>query len=300
MNRRNFSKAVAAGLGLTALPLVAAPKRRLKIGHTCITWGTFPNAAGNPTLEAAVKDIASLGYWGFETFPENLADWDAKGTLNLLIEQNKLPLTSGYIRMNLLDPAARKEGVADAVRLAKIIKKYGGTFAVLAPGGIKREGYNFQEHKANIIAAMNDYAMAVTDVGLGTGLHQHTGTAIETRDEVYTVMDAVNTKYMKFAPDVGQLQKGGADAAKVVKDFLPLVRHMHLKDYSGGEEFLGYCPLGQGKVDLAAILNSVEGGKQPVNIMVELDPSPKQPITALETAKIAKAYLEKQGYKFRS
>jgi inosose dehydratase len=298
MNRRNFSKTLAAGLGVAALD--AAPKRRLKIGHTCITWGTFPNAAGNPTLEPAVKDIASLGFWGFETFPENLADWDAKGTLAGLIEKYKLPLTSGYIRMNLLDPAARKEGVAEAVRLAKIIKKYGGTFGVLAPGGIKREGYNFQEHKANIVAAMNDYAMAVNDVGLGTGLHQHTGTAVETRDEVYTVMDAVNTKYMKFAPDVGQLQKGGSDAAKVVKDFLPLVRHMHLKDYSGGEEFLGYCPLGQGKVDIPTILNLVEGSKQPVNVMVELDPSPKQPITALETAQIAKAYLQKQGYKFRA
>ena len=298
MNRRNFSKTLAASLGAAALD--AAPKRRLKIGHTCITWGTFPNAAGNPTLEPAVKDIASLGYWGFETFPENLADWDAKGTLAGLIEKYKLPLTSGYIRMNLLDPAALKEGVAEAVRLAKIIKKYGGTFGVLAPGGIKREGYNFQQHKANIVTAMNDYAMAVNDVGLGTGLHQHTGTAVETRDEVYTVMDAVNTKYMKFAPDVGQLQKGGSDAAKVVKDFLPLVRHMHLKDYSGGEEFLGYCPLGQGKVDLPTILNLVEGSKQPVNVMVELDPSPKQPITALETAQIAKAYLQKQGYKFRS
>ena len=30
-----------------------------------------------------------------------------------------------------------------------------------------------------------------------------------------------NTKHVKFAPDVGQLQKGGADAAKVVEDFLP-------------------------------------------------------------------------------
>src|SRR5438309_5337346 len=87
MNRRTFSKTLAAAL--TAAAVDAAPKRRLKIGHTCITWGTFPNAAGNPTLEVAVKDIASLGFWGFETFPENLADWDAKGTLAALIEQNK-------------------------------------------------------------------------------------------------------------------------------------------------------------------------------------------------------------------
>ena len=59
----------------------------------------------------------------------------------------------------------------------------------------------------------------MNDLGLGAGLHQHTGTAVESRDETYAVMEAVDTRYLKFAPDVGQLQKGGADAAKVVKDF---------------------------------------------------------------------------------
>ena len=36
-----------------------------------------------------------------------------------------------------------------------------------------------------------------------------------------------------------RLQKGGADAAKVIEDFLPLVKHMHLKDYLGGPEWAG-------------------------------------------------------------
>ena len=64
---------------------------------------------------------------------------------------------------------------------------------------------------------------------------------------------------MKFGPDIGQLQKGGADPVQVVKDFLPLVQHMHLKDFSGGEAFLGYCPLGEGKVNLPAILAMMDG-----------------------------------------
>jgi hypothetical protein len=35
-------------------------------------------------------------------------------------------------------------------------------------------------------------------------------------------------------------------------------------------------------------------------VMVELDSPPPQPIPALETAKIAKAYLQEQGVTFRS
>jgi inosose dehydratase len=264
MNRRTFAKTIAAGAG--AFPLLAAKKRKLKIGYTCITWGAFPRAP--ETLEPAMKDSSSLGFYSFETFPEILDYWD--------------------------------ENLARITRLGKTIKKYGGTFAVLASNGVKRDSYDFQAHRADIVSALNDACKALNDLGLAAGLHQHTGTAIETRDEVYTVMQAVDTKHVKFAPDVGQLQKGGADAAKVVEDFLPIVAHMHLKDYSGGEQYAGYCPLGVGKVDIPKILDLVEGAGHNPDIMVELDPSKGQPQTPLETARTSKAYLQKQGYKFRT
>jgi inosose dehydratase len=299
VNRREFAKAVALGMGAAAV--LPAVERKLKIGHTCITWGTFPRGAeASATLEPAVHDIASLGYYSFETFPEVLEDWDARGALTPLIEKNHLPLRSGYIGTMLTDPSKRKESVEKTIRLAKVIKKYGGTFAVLAPNSVKRNEYNFKDYRQSIIDGLNEHAKAVVDLGLGTGLHQHTGTCIESRDEVYDVMDSADTKYLKFAPDVGQLQKGGADAAKVIKDFLPLVKHMHLKDYSGGEHYAGYCPLGQGKVDLVQVLDLSESGGQNPNIMVELDSSKNQPQTALETATISKAFLMKLGYKFRS
>jgi inosose dehydratase len=75
---------------------------------------------------------------------------------------------------------------------------------------------------------------------------------------------------------------------------------MHLKDFVGGEHFAGYCPLGQGKVDLKAILDLVEGSNPNANIMVELDGSANAPYTPLETARISKAYLQKLGYAFRT
>jgi len=112
-------------------------------------------------------------------------------------------------------------------------------------------------------------------------------------------MESADTRHLKFAPDVGQLQKGGVDASQVVKDFLPILKHMHLKDFVGGPHFAGYCPLGQGKVDIAGILNTLEKANSDANIMVELDGSKDQPLTPLQTAQISKAYLEKLGYKFR-
>ena len=301
MLRRTFAKSIAIGLGGTVVPALPAAARKLEIGHTALTWNAGPRSP--EPLGEAVKDIAELGYHSWETFAEVLGDWDAKGTLGPLIEKYKIPLKSGYLSTDLLDPARQKETVAQITRLSQVIKKHGGTYLVLASSGIKRSGYNFKEHRGHIVAALNDYAKAVVDAGLGTGFHQHTGTAIDTEEEVYGLMEAVDTRNCKFAPDVGQLQKGGSDPVKIVKHFLPILDHMHLKDFVGGEAgegFSGYCPLGRGKVDLAAILDLMEGAGHPSNIMVELDRSAKNPVSARQTAVIAKAYLEKQRYKFRA
>ena len=230
VNRRTFTKAVLAGLGAAAMPHVdagavpqtaatgqTATAKQLRIGCTSLVWSVFPRAP--EPLEPALRDMSELGYKGWETFGQVLEDWDKKGTLDKLIAQYKIPLISAYAPLNVIDPSVRKNEIDMIVRWGKILRKHGGSFLVIEAGGAKRAGYDFAAHRANIVAALNDYGKAMADVGVGTGLHQHTGTAIETRDEVYAVMESVDTRVFKFAPDVGQLQKGGADAAKVVKDF---------------------------------------------------------------------------------
>jgi inosose dehydratase len=298
MNRRTFTKTVLAGIGAAALPsIAAAQQRRLKIGITMLIWGAVPRSPEN--LEPALKDASELGYDRFETFASILEDLDKKGTLGALLEKYPIPLRSAYVTVNVTDPSTRKEQIAMLQRYAKILKKYGGSFLVQSANG-PRTNYNFADHKANIIAALNEYGKAVNDAGLGTGLHQHTGTAIETREETYTVMQAVDTRYMKFAPDIGQAQKGGTDAAQMVKDFSSIIVHMHLKDFKGWEHMAGYCPLGEGKVDLKSVLETMEKANPNANIMHELDGSAGMPYTPRQTAEISRKYCQSLGYTFRT
>jgi inosose dehydratase len=304
LNRRDFAKTLLAAVSAAGLPAAFAEAsarqaaRKLKIGCTALIWGALPRSPENLTV--AVKDMASLGFHGFETFASIVHDYDAKGTFGDLIAQHRIPLISAYATVQLTDTTKKQESLSQLIEWGKALRKHGGRFMVLAPNGVTRAEYNFNEHKANIIAGLNDYAKAMNDIGLGAGLHQHTGTAVESRDETYAVMEAVDTRHLKFAPDVGQLQKGGADAAQVVKDFLDIVVHMHLKDYKGWEHFAGYCPLGEGKVDLKAILDMVDKKNPAANIMHELDGSKDAPYTPLQTAEIGKAYLQKLGFTFRN
>jgi inosose dehydratase len=299
MTRREFSKTLALGLTVAAAPGVLAQStaRRLKIGHTGITWGFAP-----PNAEQAIKDVASLGYYGYESFGNVLESWEAKDGLNQILDAEHLPLRSAYCPLNLTDPTKRKDEVAKLVRWAQLIKKCGGSIAVLGPNGVPRQTYDFAAHKSDIIAALNEMGQALDGTGVTGVLHQHTGTCVESRDETYAVMEAVNTRYVKFGPDVGQLQKGGSDPVQVVKDFQSIVHHVHLKDYDGGPDFLGYCPLGRGRVNVPAVVDLLEKSGNDIMIMVELDPSEGRPMIMppVETARISKAYLETLGYTFRT
>jgi inosose dehydratase len=298
MTRRRFLySAAAASAAMAARPMLAAKmkQRNIQIGHTGITW---PNAQ----VEQAVQGIASLGFYGFETFGDNLVKWEDKGGLGPILHENNIPLISGYCTVNLVDPAVRADEMAKADKWCALIKKYNGRIFVVGPNQVKRDTYNFAEHKQNIVDTLNELAKRVEDQGLTPVLHQHTGTCVESRDETYAVLEAVDTRHLKFGPDVGQLTKGGQDAVKVVKDFLPIVQHMHLKDYNGKDDhLLGYCPLGQGKVDVPAILGMMEGRKISGMVMGELDndwrnmsPTPPQ-----DLVKQSRDYLETLGVKFR-
>jgi inosose dehydratase len=333
INRRMFARTLALGAGAASLPPMEAqaPKPKVHIGHTSITWLTFggpPRGAaaakpaggsapqggrapagvsGGPPVDPAlvetiVKDISGLGFWGVEVFGNVPIVLEPEGMSQLLKKYNNLPLISIVSSPNCGDPAKLNESIQTMVEQGKAARKCGAKIVLMnASGGRRDASYDFKQHKANIAKSLNEASKAMADIGLQAVLHQHTGTMVETRDEVYGIFDAVDTRVVKAGFDVGQLQKGGADPVQIVKDFLPVIEHLHLKDWDGGPHYAQYCPLGMGKVNLPAILELMEKrGPMKGMVMVELDPSTGMPIPALETAKIARNYLQKLGYTFRT
>ena len=207
-NRREFVK--LAGLAGTALiapgfAFEEAKKRKFKIGSTFILWGYSAN-----NLEPALKDMAALGYHSFETFGQVIEDWEKnRGGFGPVVEKYGVPVVSAFCMTDVLDPSKRKAELEKLTRWAKLLKANGGKVVEYCPSSIKREGYDYKEHKKDLVESMNEYAKAVTDEGLVCALHPHTGTPIETEEEIYFIMNSLDTRYMKFGPDVGQIQKGG-------------------------------------------------------------------------------------------
>jgi inosose dehydratase len=297
-NRRELIKTVGLGLGAACLGMPvgqAAPVRRLKVGQTSINWGFKVEG-----VEPGLRDSAKLGYWGYESYNDSVEPVEESPGWGKLLDEYNIPMPSSYFNFNLTDPTVRKEQVEKAIRLGKILKKHGGITAVIGPNGVNRTSYDFNASKNDLVTTLNEVSKALTDLGLAAALHQHTGTCVDTRDQVYAVLDAVDTRVVKFGPDVGQLQKSGTDPVPVLKDFQALLRNIHLKDYIGERSWAGYCPLGKGRVDLPGVMDVLEKAEGLQYVMVELDGTRNAPMTPFECAKTSKEYLEKLGYTFRT
>ena len=76
-----------------------------------------------------------------------------------------------------------------------------------------------------------------------------------------------------------------------------MIKHVHLKDYDGGDHWVGYCPFGQGEVDIPGVLDLLETELFEGSVMGELDPD-NPAIPPVEAAKISRDYLVELGYKF--
>jgi len=176
MTRRVFASRLGLAAGAAAFRTEAAPpKRRLKAGHTGITWDN--------NVPQALEDCGKLGFQGFETFGQVMEAWDANGGMERVLEPNRVPLVSAYCGFNMTDPTKRQDEMAKMVRWGQLLKKHNGKVVVMGPNGVPRNNYVFADHKSDIVTSLNEVAKAITDLGLTAVLHQHTGTCVMTGEE---------------------------------------------------------------------------------------------------------------------
>jgi inosose dehydratase len=275
---------------------------RLLAGHTGITWA-------DPDAEAGIKYIAQLGFNYIEVFAWVLKNFHDQGRDDIC-KKYDIPLISSYYSIDIVNPALRDAEMEKLGIWTDIVANMGGRYATFGGNAVDRRGFTFGEHKKYIVDFVDEAAKRLEDKGMMLNFHPHTGTPVESEDEIRSFLDAVDTRYSGFAPDVGQIQKGGADPLKLLKDYLSIIRLVHFKDFSGvvsfdadGKEidstgYACYSPLGQGVVNLTGILELLENSDFDGPIMVELDKGVSMPLSSEEAVTINKKYLENLGYHF--
>ncbi len=270
---------------------------RLKIGHTGITWG-IPG-----DIEQAYRDVAELGYLGFETFGRTILEWSQKpGGWRALVERFGVPTCAAYCGQTWIDPTTAARDMDEARREADALREVGGETFVLACGRRGPNAYTMDQFR-RLADALHEIGNYCRSIGLVTGLHPHTGTAIETREDIDTILGLLDPRLVGFAPDTGQIAKGGSDILDVMRAYRRRITHVHLKDWGGTYErdaegrevdmtgYVNYEPVGNGILPIPDIFDILLEGDFTGWVNVELDGTPRAPRPPREAAAMSRRYL---------
>lgn len=265
-----------------------------KIGHTGITWPS-------QTIEEKVADTAEAGFTAFETFGHVVEQYPGGApAFKDLIERHGLRYAASYCARTYIDPARAADDMAQVLQWARVSKDAGAEMIVVSCQGREKERYTPAEYAA-LAQTFNTLGGRIRDqLGLKTSLHPHTGTPVETPEEIARVVEALDPGACGFGPDTGQIAQAGGDAVEVVRRYREVVTHVHVKDYGGTPVsrkpdgtvddptgYVGYVPVGSGVIDFATMFRDLDGAGFDGWLMVELDGTPRAPRPPREAARMS-------------
>jgi inosose dehydratase len=277
----------------------------VKIGHTLLTWDVF---AHPENIAQGIRDAAELGFAGTET-GGGLYDWweeNRPGQIKRILREAGIPMVTLFHFGNWTDKEAETALLENARRWSGAITELGGEMLMLVPGRRSEiPPFGLDDFK-QMADAMNRAGKIAKEAGIDATMHPHWGTAAETRLEIELLLSLLDPSLVGFAPDTGQIAKGGADPFPIIQRWADRVRYVHMKDLSPEWEEMrkagvplrspeGYAEMGQGVIDFTRLLPILDQVNYSGWLMAELDESKR---TGRESAVLAKQYIEaKLGFK---
>ncbi len=293
ISRRKF----IAQTGLTALGVsvfssaishnLSAGVSGLKLGYSAITWG------GNDTQ--AIKDIAALGFKGIQLRSNTLKNFgDKPQDLKALLTEYHLALpmfSGGNVNINTGDDNAVVE---QFVTTARFVKALGGSNIQVTNSSRPKTGQPTSEDLEKYGKLINEAGRRTLELGVQTNYHNHMHQLGETPEEVDIILKNTDAANVKLLLDIAHYQQGGGDPVKAIKQYKNRLNALHLKDVKNdASRSNGYLfvELGQGRVDLPAVMTALREIKFKGWGIVELDGVPDKAKTPVQCAGITKAYL---------
>jgi inosose dehydratase len=305
LSRRTFLKQLGISAAVTSLPAsafaglsAAAVPSGMKLGYAAITWG------GNDVQ--AIKDVSSLGFKGIQLRSNTLEVYEQKTEeLRQLLKEHKLMapvFSSGNVNVN----AAEKQAHIDKhVKHARFLKAMGGgPYLQLTNNARPKDRQPTSQELKDLGVLMTEVGKRTADMGISIVYHNHMHQLGETPEEIEQIMAAADPKYVKMLLDIAHYHQGGGDPVKAVKQYKDRIQVLHLKDVQSPVEgnddpkTYKFVELGQGKVDVAGVINALNDIKYKSWGIIELDSVPDKSRTPLQCAQISKDFLQnKIGFK---
>ena len=244
-----------------------------RIAGAPISWGVceVPGWGHQMAPDRVLREMADLGLAATEFGPDGFLPADPQQAADLLAAHG-MRAVGGFVPAVLFDAA--RDPLPEVERALAHFRAADATSLVLAAAS-GADGYDarpvLDEAQWEVLLANLDRIRDVAgEQGIEATLHPHVGTIVENAEEVDRVL---NGSTIGLTLDTGHLLVGGADPVAITRAATDRIRHTHLKDvradvaervrsgeltYTAGVRQGLYVPLGQGDVDVAAIVRTLE------------------------------------------
>jgi inosose dehydratase len=241
-----------------------------RIAGAPISWGVceVPGWGYQLSADKVLSEMSSLGLAATELGPDGFLPTDTDQLAAVLALHN-LTAVGGFTPFVLHRPE-----VDPLVELDRLLPSFvaagAGVMVISADTGLT--GYDSRPGLDNdgwdrLSANLDRVAKSAAECGIRSVLHPHVGTMVESSSDVARVLEGSE---ICLCLDTGHLLIGGTDPADLTRQVPERIAHTHLKDvdltwarkvqdghttYTDAVRQGMYRPLGQGDVDIAAIVD---------------------------------------------
>lgn len=244
-----------------------------KIAGAPISWGVceVPGWGHQMLQDRVLSEMKKVGFSACEFGPLGFLPEEPVERAKTLALHN-LKAVGGFVPVVLHDknhdpePEIRSE--LEAFQAAGA-----GVIVLAASTGL--DGYDerpalSEEEWATLLNNLSHLEKVAAEYGVRAVIHPHVGTNVETFEDVTRVLEGSS---IGFCFDTGHMMIGGTDPVKFAKEHADRVGHVHLKDvrkavaqrvvdgeityYDAVIKGL-YTPVGQGDVDIKAIISALK------------------------------------------
>ena len=209
-----------------------------------IRYGTNPIAWSNDddrsigahlSLEDCLSDCEKIGFDGIEKGHKLPTD---PAELKRVLDAHKLAFVSGWHSLNLLTHSVEDEKKAIQPHL-DLLKAMGCKVCIVCETSNAIHGNDDvaladkpsleEDDWADFGAKVEAIAQYCADQGIDLVYHHHMGTVVQTGAEIDMLMENTGPA-TKLLLDTGHAWFGGADPARLARDYMDRVRHIHAKN----------------------------------------------------------------------
>jgi inosose dehydratase len=240
-----------------------------RIGGAPISWGVCEAPGGGHELppHRVLAEMRDLGIRATELGPTGYLG-QQPSDVRALLDQYNMRLIGGFLPVPM--HVATEDDLDEARAAIATLAAAGSEVVVLAArsadGSYDRKVPLTDDDWAALLGTLRRLRGFAAEHGLTATLHPHVGTAIEDRASVLRLLDSSD---IPLCLDTGHLLIGGMEPLELLGRAAERVAHVHLKDvrtkvaatmssYIEGVRAGLYAPLGQGDLDIAAIVQALE------------------------------------------